>query len=72
MKELTEVIDIYDKTTSLSELRDVLGWNTTHENTENLVMVLCQRVETLERRIARLEKPREGKTLQWATEDGSP
>ena len=49
-------IDIFDKVTTLSELRDVLGWNSTQENTSRLVMVLCQRIEALERRIAQLEK----------------
>ncbi len=48
-------IDIFDKVTTLSELRDVLGWNSTQENTSRLVMVLCQRIEALERRIAQLE-----------------
>ena len=48
-------IDIYDRKTSLSELRQEFGWNTSRENLENLVMVLCQRVEALERRIAQLE-----------------
>lgn len=52
---MSEQIDIYDRETPLSELRETLGWNTTQENLENLVMILCQRVETLEDRIAQLE-----------------
>ncbi len=50
-----ESIDIYDQETPLSELRHTLGWNTTQENVENLVMVLCQRIEALEARVAQLE-----------------
>ena len=53
---MSEQIDIHDRETPLAELRDILGWDTTQENLENLVMVLCQRIEALERRIAQLEK----------------
>ncbi len=53
---MSEQIDIYDEVTTLSELRNILGWDTTQDNLENLVMVLCQRVEALEDRIAQLEE----------------
>ncbi len=49
------MIDIYDQETPILDLREILGWDTTQENLENLVMVLCQRVEALETRIAQLE-----------------
>ena len=60
-------IDIYDQKTPLSELRDVLGWNTTQDNLENMVMVLCQRMGTLENRIAQLEK---GETMAYCQNCG--
>lgn len=52
---MSEQIDIYDEVTTLSELRNILGWDTTQDNLASLVMVLCQRVEALENRIAQLE-----------------
>lgn len=57
---MTDKIDIFDRKTSLSKLRDVLDWHTTPENVASLVMILCQRIEArieaLEKRIEELEK----------------
>jgi len=47
-------ISIYDTTTPILELRDTLGWETTQENLESLVMVLCQRVAVLEDKVEEL------------------
>jgi len=54
---MPQKINTFDKTTPLSELRDVLGWDENPlENAVSLVMILCQRVEALQTRVEELEQ----------------
>ncbi len=43
-------IDIHEgyRKTSLSDLRDIIGWDEGDENVKPLLMVLCQRLERLQ------------------------
>ncbi len=53
---MPQKINTFDKTTPLSDLRDVLGWDENPlENAVNLVMILCQRVENLQAKVERFE-----------------
>ena len=48
-------INIYDRETSLSDLRDVIGWDESDENVKPLLMVLCQRLEKLQNEVEGLK-----------------
>lgn len=59
---MSNTIGTLDRETPLSDLRDILDWHVNQndlinliDNIASLVMVLCQRVEALESRIAQLE-----------------
>ncbi len=72
---MDEKISIYNRNKPLSELRDVLGWNTTTENTTALVMVLCQRVAALQARVEELEASAaklQQEQGEWLTENLPP
>ncbi len=54
---MPQKINTFDKTTPLSGLRDVLGWDENPlDNAVSLVMILCQRVEALQARVEELEQ----------------
>ncbi len=57
---MPQKINTFDKTTPLSDLRDVLGWDENPlENTVSLVMILCQRLEKLEVTVVNLQQKQE-------------
>ena len=49
-------INIHDKETSLSDLRDIIGWDEDDKNVKPLLMVLCQRLEGLQNEVESLKR----------------
>lgn len=49
-------INIHDRKTSLSDLRDIIGWDGGNENVKPLLMVLCQRLEKLQNEVESLKR----------------
>ena len=49
-------INIHDRKTSLSDLRDIIGWDEDDKNVKPLLMVLCQRLEKLQNEVEGLKR----------------